>query len=267
LLGKATVTVAEVGTQTRSVAEELWDLKTNWAEGGKVTFKKASPELFPPPRPVYDQFQIQLGRIKTAGREIEKFKELFRSRASLPAGIESTLEADFRYWQEELQAAEDAFWELNCPNPALRAQERLRANLRRAANQRGYGDGSVRPRPPPPPGPPPPLEIFNTPTAPLPVISAAKILPATPQVIIESFEHNKGGQVRGVDQAGRVGISREGERISIKARLQLPADPPSRPLEPNPRIQEIKEKENQSKEGEKQLETKSSAKGEGLTPP
>ena len=87
LLGKATVTVAEVGTQTRSVAEELWDFKNNWAEGGKVTFKKASPELFPPPRPVYDQFQIQLGRIKTAGREIEKFKELFLLLASLPSGI------------------------------------------------------------------------------------------------------------------------------------------------------------------------------------
>lgn len=267
LLGKATVTVAEVGTQTRSIAEELWDQKTNWAEGGKVTFKKVSPELFPPPRPVYDQFQIQLGRIKTAGREIEKFKELFRARASLPSGVESTLEADLRYWQEELQSAEDAFWELNCPDPALRAQERLRANLRRAANQRGPWDGGVRPRPPPPPGPPPPLEIFNTPRTPLPVISAAKILPATPQVIIESFEHNKGEQVRGVDQAGRVGISKGADRISIKARLQLPTTSSSNGLEPNPRIQEIKEKETHPKEGGKQLETKSSDKGEGLTPP
>jgi hypothetical protein len=94
---------------------------------------------------VYDQCQIQLGRIQTAGQEVEKIKQLFLARASFPASAESDLEADFWYWQEELQAAEDAFWELNCQDPALLAQERLSVNFKRVANQRDQAEAVAGP--------------------------------------------------------------------------------------------------------------------------
>ena len=265
LFGKATVTVAEVGTQTRGIAEELWDQRNNWPEGGKVVFRRATPELFPPPIPIYDQFQVQLGRIRTAGREIEKFKQLFTARASLPASAELALEADFQHWREELKAAEDAFWELNCPDPALRAQERLRANFRRVANQRDQGTGSGRPKPPPPPGPPPPLDIFTAPITPFSGVSAAKILPANTQVIIESFEHNRGGRTGEVSQVAQVAVPRGVERISIKARLQLPSKSSSLGLGPNPRIQEVKEKEANPKEEGRLPEIKALDKEKGPT--
>ncbi len=61
----------------------------------------------------------------------------------------------------------------------------------------------------------------------------------------------------------QVGIPKGTERMSINASLQLPSNSTSPNLGPNPKIQEIKEKENSLKEGEESPKNDTHDKGKG----
>jgi hypothetical protein len=164
ILGKGTVSVVEVSTQTPGLAEELWEAKNQYPQGGRTTFRLPTPNLFPPKKGVYEQLQELQGRIKVAKEKIHELKTvIYWQKQTFPESCDQTLEENKLDWQQRLRAAEEEWWELNFPDPARRAQEKLALKYQRTGIQEGPGSSNSKPRPPLPPGPPPPLELVDPP--------------------------------------------------------------------------------------------------------
>lgn len=227
-LGKGTVSVVDVSTQTPGLAEELWEAKNQYPQGGKTNFRLPTPTLFPTRKGVYDQLQELLGRIKVAKEKINELKTVIKwQQQTYPTGYDQTLVHRADEWHLLLKAAEDEWWELNFPDPARRAQERLALNYQRTGIQEGLG-GPPRSKPPPPPGPPPPLELVDPPEI-YEILQAARAALAGAQgtnrvpVSANVAGNGTGGQVTQLEQQGKK------PRASINERLQIPVNSGSEP--------------------------------------
>jgi hypothetical protein len=113
---------------------------------------------------VYEQLQELQGRIKVAKEKIQELRTVISwQKQTFPESTDQTLEENKLDWQQRLKAAEEEWWELNFPDPARRAQEKLALKYQRTGIQEAQAGLSQKPRPPLPPGPPPPLDLVDPP--------------------------------------------------------------------------------------------------------
>ena len=210
--------VFDVETQTPGIAEELNDSRNQYPAGGKPSFRSPSAGLFPAKKGVYDQLQELQGRIKLAKGRINEFTAAINwQRQTLPGGTyDKILEEQAQEWVNLLRKAEDEWWELNFPDPARRAQEKLAVGYQRAGGQEGRRGN---PKPPPPPGPPPPLEYIDPPEV-QEILSRARIaLIQPPNLLPDSQLKARAGIVPNISTRG---FYSKGRRGSVQARLSFP---------------------------------------------
>ena len=157
IFGRATVRVRTVATQTLGIAEEIHELREELRASHSLRIRGPRLHLFPPRPPVYDQFQLILSRIGKARKERDQAQHYLTLNYGFPPDYRANLEAEHARALRELRAAQDEFWELNCPDPVRRVQERTLAELRRQTNAAAIGGGT---KPPPPATPAPPDLTF-----------------------------------------------------------------------------------------------------------
>jgi hypothetical protein len=141
-------------TQTPGIAEELSDARNSYPDGGAPVYRRPTPTNNAPEKALYERFQDLIASIKTAKDRIAELGPIVDwQRRTFPENYDHTLEERLDEWKSELRKHEDKWWELNYPDPARRAKEKLLRAFARLDQVGGRAEAGSRPKPPLPPGP------------------------------------------------------------------------------------------------------------------
>ena len=241
LYGRGTVVVSDAETQTPGIAEELSDARNSYPDGGAPVYRRPTPTNNAPEKALYERFQDLIANIKAAKDHIAELGPIVDwQKRTFPENYDHTLEERLDEWKGELRKLEDKWWELNYPDPARRAKEKLLRALARAEPGEGRAGAGSRPRPPLPPGPPPPLGLIDPPEArDLERRIRAEITESLR--LNRTFANSYTGRRDDSRAQGPPPHQRREERVSILNRLELPDNLTSTPLKPNPQVSDLAE--------------------------
>jgi len=241
IYGKGTVVVADAETQTPGIAEELWEARNQYPCGGAPIYRRLTPGISATGKAIYERFQDLLGNIKTAKDRIAELGPIVEwQKRTYPERYDRTLEERLEEWRTLLRKHEDEWWELNFPDPARRAQEKISRGFQRLEGAERQTGTVSRPKPPLPPGPPPPLSFTDPPEireaelrARLEIAEQRRIIRTFP-LTLESRREELTAQALPENTSGQ-------NRTSVLNRIELPLNPPPKPLEPHPQVQDLAE--------------------------
>jgi hypothetical protein len=228
-------------TQTPGIAEELSDARNSYPDGGAPVYRRPTPTNNAPEKALYERFQDLIASIKTAKDRIAELGPIVDwQRRTFPENYDHTLEERLDEWKSELRKHEDKWWELNYPDPARRAKEKLLRAFARLDQVGGRAEAGSRPKPPLPPGPPPPLGLIDPPeTRELERRIRAEITESLR--LNRTFANSYVGRRDDSRAQGPPPSQRKEERVSILNRLELPDNLTPIPLKPNPQVSDLTE--------------------------
>jgi hypothetical protein len=246
IYGKGTVVVVDADTQTPGIAEELWEARNQYPCGGAPTYRRPTPGINSTGKAIYERFQDLLQSIKLAKDRIAELGPIVDwQKRTYPERYDRTLEERLEEWRAQLRKHEDSWWELNFPDPARRAQERISWGFQRSEGGERRTASSHRPKPPPPPGPPPPLNFADPPEI-REAESQARREIAEQRRFIRSFPLTFNSNGEDLTEQGQPETLTGLNRTSVLNRIELPVKPPSKPLEPHPQVKDLSEAREQT---------------------